>query len=396
MKFEHCIRCTICVENCPVFRVNPAFPGPKQAGPDAQRFRSEREKSVDEWVLLCSQCKRCEMACPCGVEPAQIILRAQQKYGLEHPHTAAHLLFANNYYLSTLGSMTAPLANRFASTKIGKKIFQRMGIATYIPFPKFSFKTMRSEKKTRSREPKKVAFFYGCFINFYRPDIGRKIIRLLQSFRVDVVLPPQWCCGLPALGNGNLALAQNFAAKNVASLSNYIDAGYDVVYTCTSCGLCLLHDYQGIMDIPGAKKIAENSYDLHEYLLKLVAERGGAKPDFKEVNRTLAYHIPCHLRALEIGYPAADLMKMIPGLECRVLDDACCGLNGSYGFKKINEATAIQLGGRAVSLIKKTGAEAIVADCGSCRMQLGGLSGMNAFDPVEILCESLGIRDKKN
>src|SRR5690606_26438990 len=70
MKFEHCIRCTICVENCPVFRVNPAFPGPKQAGPDAQRFRSQREKSVDEWVLLCSQCKRCEMSCPCGVEPA--------------------------------------------------------------------------------------------------------------------------------------------------------------------------------------------------------------------------------------------------------------------------------------------------------------------------------------
>ncbi|HAR49650.1 MAG TPA: hypothetical protein DCR81_06040, partial [Smithella sp.] len=28
MNYEHCIRCTICVENCPVFRVNPDFPGP--------------------------------------------------------------------------------------------------------------------------------------------------------------------------------------------------------------------------------------------------------------------------------------------------------------------------------------------------------------------------------
>lgn len=69
MTFEHCIRCTICVESCPVFRVQPEFPGPKQAGPDAQRFRIGREKSIDDWVLLCSQCKRCEMACPCGVEP---------------------------------------------------------------------------------------------------------------------------------------------------------------------------------------------------------------------------------------------------------------------------------------------------------------------------------------
>ncbi len=127
MNFEHCIRCTICVENCPVFRVNPEFPGPKQAGPDAQRFRSDREKAEDEWVLLCSQCKRCEMACPCGVEPAQIILKAQQRYGLEHPQTPAHLLFANNYYLSALGSLTAPIANMIAATKIGKESFSGNG-----------------------------------------------------------------------------------------------------------------------------------------------------------------------------------------------------------------------------------------------------------------------------
>ena len=390
MIFEHCIRCTVCVENCPVLRVNPDFPGPKQAGPDAQRFRSDREKAEDEWVLLCSQCKRCEMACPCGVEPAQIILKAQQRYGLEHPRTPAHLLFANNYYLSALGSLTAPLANRIAATKVGKKIFSAMGIATYIPFPKFRFRKLSWNKKTPNRRSRKVAFFYGCFINFYRPDIGRKIIQLLKSFNVDVVLPPQWCCGLPALGNGNLELARSFALKNTASLSNYIDAGYDILYSCTSCGLCLLHDYQGIMDIPKAKKIAENTYDLHEYILRLVDDNY-IKPQFQEVRRKLAYHIPCHLRALGIGYPAAKLMSLIPGLECEILDDTCCGLSGSYGFKKSNEPTSIQIGNRAVARIKKTGAGAIVADCGSCRMQLGGLSGIATLDPAEVISEALGI-----
>jgi len=394
MKFEHCIRCTICVENCPVFRVNPEFPGPKQAGPDAQRFRSERDKAQDGWVLLCSQCKRCEMACPCGVEPAQIILKAQQRYGNEHPQTPAHLLFANNYYLSALGSITAPLANVVASTQTGKKIFQKMGISTYLPFPKFSFRTMRREKKRFNMGRKKVAFFYGCFINFYRPDIGRKIIRLLAALSVDVVLPPQWCCGLPALGNGNLTLARYFAKKNAESLSNYIDAGYDVIYTCTSCGLCLLHDYPGILEIPQGRKIAENSYDVHEYIIKLINE-GYAKPEFREVRRDIAYHIPCHLRALKIGYPAAKLMSLIPGLEYEILDDACCGLSGSYGFKKENALTAIQIGNRALSLIRKTGMDNIVSDCGSCRMQLGGLSGMPALDPAEILCESLGISEQK-
>jgi glycerol-3-phosphate dehydrogenase subunit C len=269
-----------------------------------------------------------------------------------------------------------------------------MGISTYIPFPKFRFRTMRKEKKILNRRTRKVAFFYGCFINFYRPDIGRKIIRLLSALNVDVVLPPQWCCGLPALGNGNLALAKYFAQKNASSLSNYIDAGYDIVYTCTSCGLCLLHDYPGILEIPQGKKIAENSYDVHEYIIKLINEEY-ARPVFKETLRKIAYHIPCHLRALNIGYPAAKLMSLIPGLECEILDDTCCGLSGSYGFKKSNELTAIQLGNRAVSLIRKTKASDIVADCGSCRMQLGGLSGLPALDPAEILCESMGITDQK-
>jgi len=395
MNYEHCIRCTICVENCPVFRANPEFPGPKQAGPDAQRFRSEKEKAQDGWVLLCSQCKRCEMACPCGVEPAQIILREQQRYGKEHPQTATHLLFANNYYLSTLGSLTAPVANFIASSKIGKQIFDRMGISTYMPFPQFSFLTMRSVKKTRGSQRRKVAFFYGCFINFYRPDIGKKIVRLLNALNVDVVLPPQWCCGLPALGNGNLALAKYFAQKNASSLSDYVDAGYDIVYTCTSCGLCLMQDYPGILEIPQGKKIAESSYDLHEYILKLINE-GYVQPDFHEVPRRVAYHIPCHLRALKIGYPAAELMSSIPGLKYEIFDDHCCGLSGSYGFKKENRDTAVQIGHRAVSVIKKTDAENIVADCGSCRMQLSGLSGMPAMDPAEILCESLGITLKEN
>jgi glycerol-3-phosphate dehydrogenase subunit C len=353
----------------------------------------DKEKSVDKWVLLCSQCKRCNMACPCGVEPAEIILQAQQRYGLEHSRTLAYRFFANNYYLSALGSLTAPIANRIAASGVGKKIFTALGISTYIPFPKFRFRTLHSEKKSRSKKARKVAFFYGCFINFYRPDIGRKIIRLLSSFDIDVVLPPQWCCGLPALGNGNLALARFFAQKNAASLSNYIDAGYDIVYTCTSCGLCLLHDYPGILKIPQGKKIAENSYDLHEYIGSLIGE-GYIQPHFGEVRRKLAYHIPCHLRALGIGYPAAKLLSAIPGLQYEILDDTCCGLNGSYGFKKSNESTATQLGGRAVALIRKTGAEAIIADCGSCRMQLGGLSGLTTFDPAEIISESLGIADR--
>lgn len=41
-NFEECIKCTICTVYCPVTAVNPSFPGPKQAGPDGERYRLKK------------------------------------------------------------------------------------------------------------------------------------------------------------------------------------------------------------------------------------------------------------------------------------------------------------------------------------------------------------------
>jgi glycerol-3-phosphate dehydrogenase subunit C len=242
--------------------------------------------------------------------------------------------------------------------------------------------------KGRRKSRKKVVFFYGCFINYNRPDIGRGVRDLLSSLGVRVVIPRQVCCGLPALGNGDIKTARKFARKNARILVKYIDKGYDVIYTCTSGGLVLTHDYPGILDVPGGKKIAENTYNLHEYILKLMEEEYIA-PVFNPVHRRVAYHIPCHLRALGIGYPAAQLLEEVPGLEVHILEDNCCGLSGSYGFKKKNEETSTRLGTDAARVIKAVHPDVIMSDCGACRMQLEYFAGIPAFDPSEILRESL-------
>ncbi len=62
-----CVRCATCMAACPVSRVTSRFPGPKQAGPGAQRFRSASETSVDDWIELCTSCRLCDTVCPAGV-----------------------------------------------------------------------------------------------------------------------------------------------------------------------------------------------------------------------------------------------------------------------------------------------------------------------------------------
>ena len=47
-SFDHCLKCTICTAYCPVARATPAYPGPKQSGPDAERLRIKNPDLVDE------------------------------------------------------------------------------------------------------------------------------------------------------------------------------------------------------------------------------------------------------------------------------------------------------------------------------------------------------------
>ncbi len=387
--FQHCIKCTICVENCPVFKVNPEFPGPEQAGPDAERFRIGSEASISRWIRLCNQCKRCEIACPYGVDTAYIILREQLRFG---KRPLSYHMFANNYYLGAMGSLFAPVVNQIISIKFIKKIMNFFGISTYMPFPKYRIHSLNKSWKWKGskKSQKKVVFFYGCFLNYNRPDIGRGIRDLLASMGVRVVLARQLCCGVPALANGSMGTARRFAKKNANFLAGYIDKGYDIIYACGSCGLTLTRDYPGILNAPAGKKISENTYNLHEYILRLMDE-GYIDPVFEPVRKKIAYHISCHLKALGIGYPAARLFEEIPGLEFNILDDNCCGLAGTYGFKKDNEDTSVKLGRIAACAIKEIKPDVMVADCGACRMQLEHFSGVPALDPSEILMKSLSV-----
>ncbi len=68
--FDQCIKCTVCTAYCPVAKANPAYPGPKQAGPDGERLRIKSPELFDSALKYCTNCKRCEVACPSGCASA--------------------------------------------------------------------------------------------------------------------------------------------------------------------------------------------------------------------------------------------------------------------------------------------------------------------------------------
>lgn len=383
-QFENCIRCTICVENCPVFKVNPEYPGPKQAGPDAERFRLDGIETVDRWISLCTQCGRCDYSCPYDVNPSKLILNAQISYVKRNGRSPAQILFSNFDFVSRLASLFAPAANLFTSTKIIRRIMGFFGLRGDIPFPEFRFNTLQRNRKKGHAGNKKAVFFHGCYLNANKPDEGRQMITLLDSFGINITVPKQICCGLPALGNGDLKKARSFALKNSAILNRYIEQGYDIIYSCTSCGHTLIHDYPGILEAPGGEAIANHTYDLYEYL-----EKHSSFNLIKPLERTVAYHIPCHLRGMGVPYPAERILRRIPGLTLHVYDENCCGFSGSYGFKEKNRNAAERLGKIAAKALNEHNPDIIISDCGACRMQISNYTKAKISDPIEILLLSV-------
>ena len=398
-SFENCIRCTICVEDCPAFKANPEYPGPKQAGPDAERFRLDGIETVDKWITYCTQCKRCDYACPYGVDPSKLILKAQIRYVSENGRTLPQVLFSNFHYVARLGSMFSVVTNVITSSVLIKKLLKLTGLRSDIPFPRFRFRTLqRFRSQSAAHEPiaaapkqRKVAFFHGCYLNSNAPDEGRMILDVLKHFGIRVVVPDQVCCGLPALGNGDLAKARKFATENSKELAKYVDEGWDIIYSCTSCGRTLIYDYPEVLGTDEGNRISENTWNLYEYLL-LLRDEGRIAFEFKPVKRVISYHIPCHLRGRGVPYPAADIIGQIPGVELHIQDENCCGFSGSYGFKEKNRETTDTLGRIAAESLMKADPDMIISDCGSCRMQISNFVHTPVMDPIQVLYEALGIR----
>jgi glycerol-3-phosphate dehydrogenase subunit C len=165
--------------------------------------------------------------------------------------------------------------------------------------------------------------------------------------------------------------------------------GYLIVGTSTSCTLTLKHDYRAILDMDDedARLVAERTYDICEFL-RLLWERGEMDTHFNPIEAIVPYHAPCQLKAHGIGRPALDLMGLIPGLTVVEMDADCCGIAGTYGFKREKYDIAMAVGSRLFRQISDVQGEIAVCDSETCRWQITHGTGRRAVHPIEILAQA--------
>jgi len=385
-----CIRCATCMAVCPVARVTPLFPGPKQAGPGAERFRTAGEPSVDEWIDLCIGCHLCDMVCSSGVNISELNLLAKAKYLDEKGRPFRDWLLTRSYLYGWLGSLFSPMANWLLRNSAVKWIVEAvLGIDKRRPLPSYEFPTFRQWFRGHtSKGDRKIAYFYGCYVNTNEIDVGKATVEVLEANGLEITLPPQKCCGIPMLGNGDFKGARRMGRWNVASLLQTIRSGSDIIFSSTSCGHMIKHDYSHLLNIPGSEEVAQRIFDLFEFLRNL-KESGSLNLHLKELPLKAAYFAPCHLRSLNIGLPALEILRLIPGLQLDNIDADCCGLGGTFGFKKEKYEISQEIGKDLADAIDRLNPEIVLTDCEGCRMQIRHLTGLKVMHPVQILRDAL-------
>lgn len=441
---EACQRCAICLDACPVYGVDPGFPGPKAL---VAWWRRQAPGQVPSYMAVagCNGCRRCQIACPAGVPVADLI----QSWKLR-ARVPTLTRSGRGWFLArgaSWGRWVGPLAkviNWMGKRRLGRRALAwGLGISWDQPLPQFSStpetaagwaRTAASRPTVAAPEagqlewpdrrskpmpalPPAVAVFVGCFYRYCQPQALQALKRLLGEWGCRVYLLDRACCGLPALANGEEQPATRWAQKNLRDWDQWASQlrlpKVPLLTLCPSCALVLKEVYPNLIPGASALSLSRSVVDASQFILSHWAAGGGKQPQPDQPfqlpdtagqlqgpqvtgqpqprelsgwpHLRVAYHLPCHLAAQAIGAPGLELLRRTGDLDIVPLKDSCCGAAGTHALKQEHYRTSQAVARPLLKSLAASQAQLVVSECGMCQVQLSGHTGLPAAHPIELL-----------
>lgn len=399
-NFESCIKCTICTVYCPVTAVNPDYPGPKQAGPDGERYRLKKPYFYDEALKYCLNCKRCEVSCPNDVKIGDIIQAARIKYSKHRP-SLRDMILANTDFMGSLATTMAPIVNFTLGLKPVKLAMDVvLKVDDHRTFPKYASRKFepwfrKNAEPTQDQYPHTISYFHGCYVNYNYPQLGKDLVRVMNALGYGVhLLDKERCCGVAKIANKLINEAKRDGENNMRAVREAMDRGDEVVATSSTCCFTMRDEYPHLLDI--------DNHDVRDHIslatrtIYRLLDEGKAKIAFKKgYDKKIAYHVPCHMEKLGWTVFSKSLIKMIPGVEFIDLTPHCCGIAGTYGFKKENYNYSQAIGEPLFEEIKASGCDFVACDCETCKWQIEMSADVEVKNPISILAEAIDFDETR-
>lgn len=403
--FDLCHGCRLCWNLCPSF--GSLFEMIDEKDGDVPSLtHNEQDRVVDE----CYGCKLCYVKCP-YVPPHEwqldfprLMLRGVANKHKRKGGNLTDQFLGRTDAMGKVSSMVAPLANAMTGTpnSLPRKVMEKtVGIARQRILPTYAGQRFSSWFKKRKSKPVEarngeVALFQTCLVEYQDPNIGKATVAVYERNGIACDVPEGTvCCGMPWLDGGNVEAFLKQAENNVRVLAEQVRRGRDIVVPQPTCGYVLKKDYPMYLGGADAELVAEHTYDASEYLMNVHhAEGKGLDTDFPgDTPESVTWHVPCHLRAQNVGMRSRDLLRLT-GANVTVVD-RCSGIDGTWGLRAENYEMARKVAQPMKQAIQAAAGDVVAGDCHLANGAITEETGQRPLHPLQIIAHAYGIDEEE-
>jgi glycerol-3-phosphate dehydrogenase subunit C len=405
--FDLCQGCRLCVKFCTSFPTMFEMID-RHGDQDAGRMTpADQDQVVDE----CFQCKLCYVNCPYtpglhewNLDFPRLMLRAD---AMQHDvdiktvrHKSTTRFMGRTDLVGKVATATSPLANKVIGAKGGSVIRRVVARTTGVssvrllpPYAKQRFSTWFKHRATPAiqQQQGRVTVFPTCLVEYQEVDIGKDLVQVYERNGIECSLSGAGCCGAPFLHSGDLEQFTKIAEKNVRTLADEVRRGTDIVVPQPTCSFIIKHDYLDYVGGSDAELVAASTYDTSEYLMKVHHDGATALDvDFSgDTIDEIVYHVPCHLRAQNIGFKSRDLMQLT-GAKVELVQQ-CSGIDGMWGLRAGNEDISVPLARELGDRIDQAGGDVVAGDCHLANTAILEQTGRTPMHPIQVIARAYGI-----
>jgi glycolate oxidase iron-sulfur subunit len=393
-KLIKCMKCGFCQAVCPLY--NETFKESDTSRGKVAILEGLAEslfnnlKIASDRVNRCVTCGSCEANCPSGVDTLDIFYHSRiilsEYNGLP---LAKKIIFRNVLAKPAVFDSLLKLGSTFQNIFL-KKANEVMQTSCVKYFPQLKRRHIKKlarhsfHKKYKSKLDNNgklnILFFYGCVIDRMLTSIGDGVIKVLNHFNVNTIIPEKLiCCGIPALASGDIKTFTALLKKQV-KLMEGISFDY-IISACATCSYTLKKlwkDYSYKLNEEERAVIIDFSnktLDINEFLVNIL-KINYSKEQISD-KYIVTYHDPCHLRkSLKISDEPRKIIAM-SGHNFNELpeSDWCCGSGGSFNLQHYDMSYNIGL--RKLKNIDSVDPDIVASSCPGCILQILDLASQN-------------------
>jgi Fe-S oxidoreductase len=423
----YCIRCSACLNSCANFQVlgGHGFGGATYSGGIGATWEAATtgQLKLARFSDLCTGCSRCVTQCPVRIDipglnvelrsrlnrsaPLSLAARAMRLLlgALPVEHASAQQIFFAHYdRVARRGTFFAPLSNSFLKLPGARWFLEKsFGIDRrrhLAPFPRKTWVDICADDATEKPDApsgSEVLLLADVFTNYGAAERGRDALRCLRAAGARVRLTKSLPDGRAALSQGMIETARAQAQALSSYLAAENAAQRPLLVVEPSVLAMILREYRTLLPAEAFAKLENSTLDLVQFLARHFAQQGIDPRAIFDIRKfapgpRVFYHAHCQQRAVSDPSVTVEFLQQI-GFEVTCSQVECCGMAGSFGYKKdfydVSQAVSEDLVEQWRAAESAMGARTLLASGVSCIEQLQCATGRDVLHPVELLAQLL-------